>query len=90
MKYNTTVSSTGKYEDNTDFCKERFVDAKFMCEILFEISYNKDSFDGIYILSPTEKYVKLNHLRGYAQNMGEDISVFTTEEWKEISTMAEY
>lgn len=90
VKYYTTVSSTGKYEDNTDFCKERFVDAKFMCEILFETSYNKDSFDGIYILSPTEKYVKLNHLRGYAQNMGEDISVFTTEEWKEISTMAEY
>ncbi|MDE6433131.1 MAG: S8 family serine peptidase [Lachnospiraceae bacterium] len=90
VKNYTTVSSTGKYEDNPDFCKERYVDAKFMCEVLFETSYSKDSFDGIYILSPTEKNVKLNYLRGYANNMGEDISIFTTEEWKKISTMEEY
>lgn len=90
VKNYTTVSSTGKYEDNSDFCKERYVDAKLMCEVLFEASYYKEPFDGIGIFFPTEKYVKLNHLRGFAEDMGEDISVFTTEEWKEISTMGEY
>lgn len=90
VKYYTVVSSTGKYEDNPDFCKERFVDAKLMCEVLFESSYYKEAYDGIGILFPTEKNVKLNNLRGYAKDIGEDVNCFTIEEWKKISTMEEY
>lgn len=90
VKNYTTSSSIKIYEDNLNFCIERYVDAKFMCEVLFESSYSKEPFDGITILFPTEKYVKLNNLRGFANDMGEDISCFTTEEWKKISTMEEY
>lgn len=90
VKYYTVVSSTGKYEDNPDFCKERFVDAKLMCEVLFENSYYKEPYDGINILFPTEKNVKLNNLRGFAKDIGEDVSCFTTGEWEKISTMEKY
>lgn len=90
VKYYTTVSSTGKYEDNPNFCRERYEDAKLTCEVLFEAFYDKDPFNGIAILFPTEKHVKLNNLRGFAKDMGEDVSFFTTEEWKEISTMEKY
>ncbi len=90
IKYYTTVSSTGKYEDNPNFCRERYEDAKLTCEVLFEAFYDKDPFNGIAILFPTERHVKLNNLRGFAKDMGEDVSFFTTEEWKEISTMEKY
>lgn len=86
----STTNTRSIYEDNPNFCKERYVDAKFMCEVLFDESYTKEEFHGIIILFPTEKHVKLNNLRGYAKNMGEDISLFTTEEWEEISTLEAY
>ncbi|MBO5088657.1 MAG: S8 family serine peptidase [Lachnospiraceae bacterium] len=90
IKYYTTNSTLSKYEDNPNFCKERYTDAEFMCEILFDESYCHQTFDGIFILYPTGDNVKLNYLRGYAKNIGEDISFFTAEEWKMFSTLEEY
>lgn len=90
VKYYTIVSTIKRYEDNPDFCKERYVDAKFMCDILFLESYNKEPYDGIFILYPMGKNVKLNYLMGYARNIGENVSYISTEEWKKISTMEEY
>lgn len=90
VKYYTTVSTIKMYEDNPDFCKERYVDAQFMCDILFLESYNKEPYDGVFILYPMEENVKLNYLMGYAKNVGENISYISTEEWKKISTMEEY
>ncbi len=83
-------ASHSKYEDNINFCKERYVDAKLMCEVLFDYSYGKEKFDGVEILYPTEEHVKLNNLKVFAKSAGEDISVFTSEEWKEISTPGKY
>ena len=90
VKNFSNTSTTSKYEDNVNFCKERYADATLNCEILFMQSYDKEEFDGIYILYPTEDYVILNNLKGYAKNAKQDCSEFTDEEWKLMSTMGEY
>lgn len=78
------------YEDKSNFCKERYADAKLCCEVLFEESYEKYEFDGIYILCPTEENVKLNAFKTYAQKAGQDISWYDAEEWAEMSTPEKY
>ena len=78
------------YEDYKDFCKERYVDAVDNCETLFAESYEKQAFSGVYILYPTRKNVVLNNLKGYAQDIGEDLSVLTAKEWSTVSTPSEY
>lgn len=83
---NYVIKNQKQYEDNANFCKERYVDAKLACVMLFGSFYEKDSFDGVYILFPTEENVKLNNLKNYAKEAGEDTSILTSEEWKNVST----
>ena len=78
------------YEDVKDFCKERFSDAEIACEYLFMYSYEKDSYDGMQIFMPAEKYVVLNNLKGYLEEIGEDTSLLTSSEWLKISTPTMY
>lgn len=80
-----------KYADNVNFCKERYIDGKYMCEVLFCEACQKSEFDGVFIMYPTEEYVKLNNLKGFAEEAGEDTSGwFTDAEWNEISTPSKY
>lgn len=51
----STKDSQGTYEDNTNFCKERYADAKLACEVLFEEAYYKQKFDGVLIYMPVQK-----------------------------------
>lgn len=86
----STKDSQGTYEDNTNFCKERYADAKLACEVLFEEAYYKQKFDGVLIYMPVQKNVKLNNLKKYAKHAGEDVSGFTAEEWNKMSTPEAY
>lgn len=86
IKYYTPARIVGAYEDNSDFCVERFRDAKLNCAMLMDSYQDNQTYDGIYILSPTENYVKLNALKKYAEATGENISAYTDAEWAKMST----
>ena len=86
IKYYTPARIVGAYEDNSDFCVERFRDAKLNCAMLMDSYRDNQTYDGIYILSPTENYVKLNALKKYAEATGENISAYTDAEWAKMST----
>lgn len=86
IKYYTPARIVGAYEDNSDFCVERFRDAKLNCAMLMDSYQDNQTYDGIYILSPTENYVKLNAFKKYAEAAGENISAYTDVEWAKMST----
>lgn len=83
---NFASNKTKKYEDKSNFCKERFVDAQTACDVLFSDSYDKEVYDGIGIFAPVEKNVMLNNLKKYSKEAGMDITCFTDTEWAKIST----
>ena len=59
--------SANDYEDNVNFCRERYEDAKLACEVLFAEIYDKEAF--LNILFPTADNVKLNPLRKYSSSV---------------------
>ena len=94
--FSTNAVSTGTYEDNINFCKERYADAKLACECLFSDAYDKETFDyftGIGIYFPTEKNVKLNAFKQYATTVFGESTVndyATKAEWNRVSTPKKY
>lgn len=70
------------YEDNPDFCAERYGESESAC-IYFLENYSK-GFDWITF---TPAYgVKMNYLKGYLTRLDEDTSRYTEAQWKNIST----
>ena len=78
------------YEDNAKFCMERYVEAQGACECVFVNSYDREVYEGLAWIYPTYKNVKLNNLKGYAEQAGQDTSWLTSKEWAQISTPKEY
>ncbi len=78
------------YEDDSAFCKERYKDAEFCCEILFDTFYSKSKYEGVYIIYPTRKNVKLNGFKRYSEKAKQDTSWLTPQEWEEKSTPKVY
>lgn len=78
------------YEDNKNFCKERYSDAEMACSAMFYNVYEGILYDGIEVFCPAEDNVVLNNFKNYAQAAGQDISVMTETEWLEVSTPSMY
>ena len=77
------------YEDNPDFCRERYRDAKLACACLFSDSYGNLKYDDMCYFIPVMKNVKLNALKKYEKEIGADISSYTKTEWEEMSVGGE-
>lgn len=90
IKYFAVKGDTERYEDDLNFCKERYADAKLACEVLMEEANYKEKFDGFIIFMPTEKHVKLNGFKYFTKKAGEDTSYLNAKEWEEISTSKVY
>ena len=78
------------YEDDANFCKERFEDAKLSCDIVFDYSYDKEPYDGIIMFLPMEKNVKLNNFKKYVEEIGAKTNVLKAAEWEKVSTPEMY
>lgn len=70
------------YEDNPDFCAERYGESESAC-IYFLENYSK-GFD--WITFAPAYGVKMNYLKGYLIRLDEDTSRYTEAQWKNIST----
>lgn len=70
------------YEDNPDFCAERYGESESAC-IYFLENYSK-GFD--WITFAPAYGVKMNYLKGYLTRLDEDTSRYTEAQWKNIST----
>lgn len=70
------------YEDNSDFCAERYGESESAC-IYFLENYSK-GFD--WITFAPAYGVKMNYLKGYLTRLDEDTSRYTEAQWKNIST----
>lgn len=72
----------GKYEDNARFCTERYAESESACTYFlqnYSVGFLSNTFDPVY-------GVKMNYLKGYLTNIGEDTSRYTDAQWKTIST----
>ncbi len=87
---NYAIKDKKVYEDNANFCKERFEDAKSACDYVFYSSYEKYAYDGVEIFMPLEGNVKLNDFWRNAKLAGEDTSVYSAARWKKASTPEKY
>ena len=87
---NYAIKDKKDYEDNANFCKERFEDAKSACDYVFYSSYEKYAYDGVEIFMPLEGNVKLNDFWRNAKLAGEGTSVYSAARWKKASTPEKY
>lgn len=75
-------SSNSRYQNNPDFCAERYGESESAC-IYFLENYSK-GFD--WITFAPAYGVKMNYLKGYLTRLDEDTSRYTEAQWKNIST----
>ena len=84
------AARAGIYEDNINFCRERYDDADSACEYFFRCIMGKKKYNGVVIFEPVEKYVVLNNFKNYAKKAGMDTSILSDEEWAKVSTPSMY
>ena len=82
----TTTGRTGIYEDNIDFCPERFKETKRACRQFLEKIHAKEDFTYQFFWSKYKNV--LNNYKGFCELAGETIKG-TDAEWSKVSTLNE-
>lgn len=79
-------AQTGLYEDNKNFCSERYTDSENACNTFLQESYGKEAYDGIFIMYPVEGNV-LNEFKSLSKRAKEPFYTDYDETfWSEVST----